>query len=226
MPLMRWRHALKLTALGFALLGLLWLGGLAWFVHSSLTIAVDRTTATDAIVVLTGGRLRVETALDLLGAGRAQKLFISGVNPHVDRVALLRVAGRTDDNDAGRIVLGHEAENTTGNARETAEWMQRQGYRSLRLVTSWYHMRRSLLEFERAMPDATIIAEPVFATHNDPQPWPEWLDIAMLTVGEYNKFLATLARPPLAIFLPRTALWNQAARSAEATATSTADRRQ
>ena len=223
---MRWRRALRVTGLCFALLGLLWLGGLAWFVHSSLTIAVDRTTPTDAIVVLTGGRLRLETALDLLGAGRAQKLFISGVNPHVDRIALLRVAGRTDDGDADRIEIGHEAENTLGNARETAEWMQRQGYRSLRLVTSWYHMQRSLLEFTRAMPDATVVAEPVFAAHSDPQSWSEWLDVAMLTVGEYNKFLATLVRPPLAFFWPRGALSGHAAHLAKATTTSAADRKQ
>ncbi|HUI35465.1 MAG TPA: YdcF family protein [Stellaceae bacterium] len=218
------QRALKLTAFGLALLGLFWLGGLAWFVQSSLTIGVDHTTPTDAIVVLTGGRLRVETALNLLGAGRAQKLFISGVNPHVDRVALLRVTGRMDDTDATRIEIGHDAENTLGNARETAEWMQRQGYRSLRLVTSWYHMRRSLLEFERAMPDAIIVAEPVIAAHNDPQPLSEWFDIAVLTMGEYNKFLVTLARPEIAIFWPRAALWNQASRSAEGAATSAANR--
>lgn len=219
-----WR-ALKLTALGMAVLGSIWLGGLVWFVHSSLTIAVDRATPTDAIVVLTGGRLRVETALNLLGAGRAQKLFISGVNPHVDRVALLRVAGRVDDSDAARIDIGHEAENTLGNARETAEWMRRQGYHSLRLVTSWYHMRRSLLEFRRALPAATIIAEPVFAAHYDSQPWPEWFDMAMLTVGEYNKFLATLARPQLPMFWPKAAQVSQAARLADAASTSAANHR-
>ena len=43
-------------------------------------------------------------------------------------------------------MLGREADNTHGNARETAGWMRGEGYRSLRLVTSWYHMRRSLLE--------------------------------------------------------------------------------
>lgn len=213
---MRWRRALKLTAAGLAALGLAWTGGIAWFVHDSLTMTTDRTTPTDAIVVLTGGRLRVETALNLLGAGRARKLFISGVNPHVDRLALLRVAGRTDESDADRIDIGHEAENTLGNARETAEWMRRQDYRSLRLVTSWYHMRRSLLEFRRAMPDTLIVAEPVFAAHSDPQQWSEWLDVATLTVGEYHKLLATLVRPQIAVFWPRAAQSGYAARLTEA----------
>jgi uncharacterized SAM-binding protein YcdF (DUF218 family) len=184
-----------------AALMLVWLGGLVWFVLSSLSIAPDHTAATDAIVVLTGGRLRLEAGLDLLGAGRAQKLFISGVNPHVDRLALLRVAGRADSNDS-RIVLGHEADNTFGNARETAGWMQQEGYRSLRLVTSWYHMRRSLIEFERAMPDVAIVAEPVFP-HAESDTWASWLELGSLTVSEYDKYLATLARPAIAAIWPR-----------------------
>jgi uncharacterized SAM-binding protein YcdF (DUF218 family) len=200
---MRRRRALKFAASGLIVLGFFWLGGLVWFVHSSLSIAVDHAASTDAIVVLTGGRLRVETALDLLGAGRAQKLFVSGANPHTDRVALLRFAGRANENDVDRIELGHEAENTLGNARETAEWMRRENYRSLRLVTSWYHMRRSLLEFGRAMPGIVIVAEPVFASYNDPQPWPDRLDVAMLTVGEYNKYLATLVWPDVSV------MWQQ-----------------
>ncbi|MBV9552344.1 MAG: YdcF family protein [Alphaproteobacteria bacterium] len=163
----------------------------------------DRTAATDAIVVLTGGRLRVEAGLDLLGAGRAKKLFISGVNPHVDRVALLRVAGHVDG-DASRIVLGHDADNTFGNARETAVWMRQQDYRSLRLVTSWYHMQRSLLEFRRAMPEVEILPEPVFPpTESDGGAG--WADTAMLAIGEYNKYLATLVRPQVVAIWPGAA---------------------
>jgi uncharacterized SAM-binding protein YcdF (DUF218 family) len=219
-------RAFRILGASVLVLALAWLGGLAWFVHSSLSIAVDRTTTTDAIVVLTGGRLRVETAIDLLGAGQAQKLFISGVNPHVDRVALLRGVGRMGDGDTSRIELGHEAENTLGNARETAEWMHQEGYHSLRLVTSWYHMRRSLLEFGRAMPDTRIVAEPVFAAHADPEPWSSWFEIALLTVGEYDKFLATLVRPEVAVIWPRAANSGLASGSAESNTASAAGRRQ
>jgi uncharacterized SAM-binding protein YcdF (DUF218 family) len=199
----RWRRRLKVLLVGTAAIAVAWFGGLAWFVHSSLAVSSDRSASTDAIVVLTGGRLRVETALDLLSAGRAQKLFISGVNPRVDRLELLRVDGWDSKDDSGRIDIGHEAENTLGNALETAEWMRQENYRSLRLVTSWYHMRRSLLEFERVMPNTRIIAEPVFSPHAEPATWSGWVDIALLTIGEYDKFLATLVRPQLAVFWPR-----------------------
>jgi uncharacterized SAM-binding protein YcdF (DUF218 family) len=124
-----------------------WLGGFAWFVYGSLSLSGNHDVATDAIVVLTGGRSRLETGLELLGAGKARKLLVSGVNPRVDRAELERVVGPLPDLDSDRVTLGYAAGNTEGNARETADWMRRQGYASLRLVTSWYHMRRSLAEF-------------------------------------------------------------------------------
>jgi len=198
----RWARALAWFAAGAATTMLMWAAGLVWFVHSSLTIAAD-TGETEAIVVLTGGRSRLETGLDLLGAGRARKLFVSGVNPRVERPELMRVVGHPDTGDISRIVLGHDADNTLGNARETAGWMQQEGYRSLRLVTSWYHMRRSLLEFERVMPDARIVAEPVFAGR-DSETWTGWADVAVLTVSEYDKYLAALIRPEI------TAVWPHA----------------
>jgi uncharacterized SAM-binding protein YcdF (DUF218 family) len=180
------RLAMSLAGLGV----LLWLGGFAWFVGSSLWVSVDRVSTTDAIVVLTGGRQRLETGLELLAAGKAGKLFVSGVNPAVDRDTLLRALGPAAKREACCIVLGHAADNTAGNALETAAWMQQEGYRSLRLVTSWYHMHRSLLEFGRAMPRVRVVAHPVFAPEGEPEGWHGWLAAGRTAFAEYNKFLA------------------------------------
>jgi hypothetical protein len=103
--------------------------------------------------------------------------------------------------------------------------MQQEGYRSLRLVTSWYHMRRSLLEFARAMPETRIVAEPVFAAHADPETWSSWFEVALLTVGEYDKFLATLVRPEVAVIWPRAANSGLASGPAESNTASAGDRR-
>src|SRR5437588_7678104 len=118
----------------------LWLGALGWFVVTSLLLPTEPADATDAIVVLTGGRQRLDAGLQLMADGKAKKLFISGVNQRVDRDELLRALGPPASREACCIVLGHDADNTLGNARETAIWMHREGYRSLRLVTSWYHI--------------------------------------------------------------------------------------
>ena len=194
--LLRWLGSLALA------LAMLWLGALGWFVATSLWLPIDSASATDAIVVLTGGRLRLETGIGLLAAGRARKLFISGVNQRVDRDELLRTLGPPAERASCCIVLGHEADNTVGNARETAAWMRQEGYQSLRLVTSWYHIERSLLEFGRAMPGITIVAHPVFASHLDPERWWSWHGAPMLTLREYHKYLAAWLRPVLNAALP------------------------
>ncbi len=193
-----------LRRLGLLALGMLalWLGGLGFFVASSLAIAGDPSLPTDAIVVLTGGRLRLETGLQLFAAGTAKKLFISGVNQRVERDELLRAHGTAAERASCCIALGHEAGNTLGNARETANWMHEEGYLSLRLVTSWYHMRRSLLEFGRAMPQITIVAHPVFAHHLEPERWWSWRGAPFLIIGEYHKYLAAWMRPALNAVYP------------------------
>ncbi|HEX3860590.1 MAG TPA: YdcF family protein [Stellaceae bacterium] len=180
----------------------LWLGGLACFVASSLWIGGDAAQPTDAIVVLTGGRLRLEAGLSLLADGKAKKLFISGVNQRVDRDELLHVLGPAAERAACCIVLGHEADNTLENALETAGWMREERYRSLRLVTSWYHMRRSLLEFGRVMPQIAIVPHPVFAQHVDPERWWNLHGAALLIVSEYGKYLAAWSRPLLEAVFP------------------------
>jgi uncharacterized SAM-binding protein YcdF (DUF218 family) len=181
---------------------MVWLAGLAVFIVSSVLVRVDTESPTDAVVVLTGGRLRLETGLALLDQGKAKKLFISGVNPRVDRDLLLRLLGARPEREACCIVLGREADNTIGNAKETAGWMHEEGYRSLRLVTSWYHMRRSLVEFGRAMPRVTIIAHPVFAHHVDPDGWWGPHGAMAVVIGEYHKYLAAWLRPLFELIVP------------------------
>ena len=55
--------------------------------------ADTRAAPTDAIVVLTGGSLRLQSGIELLREGKGRKLFISGVNQQVDLDDLLRIFG-------------------------------------------------------------------------------------------------------------------------------------
>ncbi len=173
----------------------LWLSGLVWFAGTIPEEVGDAESETDAIVVLTGGSLRVQSGLALLAAGKARKLFISGVYHSTDVAALLRVSSQSPDKVACCVVLGYAADNTRGNALETAVWMRQEGFHSLRLVTAGYHMRRSLLEFSRAMPDVRIIANPVFPERVKQEQWWAWPGTASLIIGEYDKYLLALARP-------------------------------
>ena len=173
----------------------LWLAGLVWFA----TPPADEASAapTDAIVVLTGGSLRLQSGIDLLREGKGQKLFVSGVNQQVDLGDLLGSSGNVPDWAICCIVVGHQADNTFGNARETARWIRSQGFRSLRLVTAWYHMPRSVLEFDRVLPEIDIVAHPVFPDQVIRKHWWAQRGTASLLVTEYFKYLGALSRPLL-----------------------------
>ena len=195
----RWSRVALATGLVVALC---WLGGLFWFVAQVPHEGPPSKAHTDAIVVLTGGSERLETGLRLLSEGYADKLFISGVARGVDVAQLLRVARRRPGDLVCCIAVGYAADNTAGNARETAEWMRAQGYSSLRLVTASYHMPRSLVEFRRAMPDITIVPHPVFPPLFKRDDWWLWPGSAALLASEFSKYLVACVRPGEAIPAP------------------------
>jgi uncharacterized SAM-binding protein YcdF (DUF218 family) len=184
------------NVVGLALLiVLVWLIGLWRFAAAIPNDVTAPDVQTDAIVVLTGGSLRVEGGLHLLAEGKAKKLFISGVYRGVDVAELLRVSRQSPESVACCVVLGHAADNTLGNARETAQWMESEGYHSMRLVTASYHMPRSMLEFARAMPDIEIVPNPVFPEFMQEAPWWQSRRGALLIASEYSKYLAAMVRP-------------------------------
>lgn len=166
-----------------------WLAGLFVFADTIPRQAQQSREKTDAIVVLTGGSLRLEEGLALLSAQLGKKLFVSGVHRGVDVQQLIDRSLRSPEIIDCCIVLGYAADHTAGNARETADWMARQGYVSLRLVTASYHMPRSLAEFRNAMPLIEIIPHPVFPENVKVDEWWRWPGTAILIVGEYNKYL-------------------------------------
>ncbi|CAA7614133.1 conserved hypothetical protein [Candidatus Terasakiella magnetica] len=194
------RRGLVLAAVGLGILVGAWIGGFLWFAADLATRVEEPETETDAIVVLTGGHARLEGGLALLEAGRGRKLFISGVHKGVDLAELLRLAHQAPRDFNAAIVLGHAADDTVGNAVETAAWMEAERFTSLRLVTAAYHMRRALLEFRRVMPHKAIVAHPVFPDAFKKDAWWRWPGTAHLLATEYTKYLGALVRP---LFIPK-----------------------
>lgn len=182
-----------ILAVGFVILLLVaggaWVYGLVRFAETIPETVADAETPTDAIVVLTGGSERLSTGLQLLAEHKAGKVFVSGVHESVDIGELLKTAGNPVDELETRVETGHGAQDTAGNAVETAAWMRDQGYHSLRLVTASYHMPRSLLEFHFALPEAMVVPHPVFPDHVKRERWWLWPGTTALIIGEYHKFL-------------------------------------
>lgn len=116
----------------------------------------------DGVVALTGGSgMRIAAGVDLVTAGRGERLLISGVNPDVGMDDLITLAGGAPETYACCVDIGYQAETTIGNAEETAAWAYEHGYTRLIIVTSDYHMQRSLLLLHRAMPDLELEPYPV-----------------------------------------------------------------
>ena len=184
---------------------LIWVAGLFRFADTIPKSIEDPTRHTNAIVVLTGGSGRLEEGLNLLELNMAERLFVSGVYQGVDVKTLIRMFEHNPRHQGlshlleTRVSIGM-ANNTLGNATETADWIAGKGFRSIRLVTAAYHMPRSLLEFKHAMPNAQIVAHPVFPAHVKVDEWWAWSGTAELIAGEYNKSLFARLRQQTEMF--------------------------
>lgn len=165
-----------MIARGLGWLLLAWSIGFVLFAVTLPRPAAD-TPMTDGIVVLTGGAGRIERGADLLAKGRARRMLVSGAGRGV-RLADLGRAYRLSPALLRRIDLGHSAVDTRSNAGETAAWIARHGYHSIRLVTTDWHMARARFELRRVLTGTRVLPD---AVTSEP---------GLLTlVTEFNKYL-------------------------------------
>ncbi len=141
------------------LLAIVWGAGFALFLYNLGTPLGARRT--DAVVVLTGGPGRIQRGLEVVRREDAKRMLVSGVNPDVRPREL--AAQFPADRALFRccVDLGHEAVDTRSNADETGRWVREHGYRSIRLVTSDWHMARARLELHHVLQGVTILGDGV-----------------------------------------------------------------
>jgi len=171
-----------------------WIWGLILFIDRMPGSVEDKERHTDAIIVLTGGTLRLEKGFELLSSGLSGKLLVSGVAKGVQMEEILEAAGLTPEELDCCVTLGYMAEDTGSNAIESAVWIRTNKVSSVRLVTSSYHMPRSLLEFHATVPNVEIVPHPVFPEHVMVAEWWTRPGTASLVIAEYNKYLLAATR--------------------------------
>lgn len=175
----------------------LWGGGLMWFKEQVEQHAPKQAEHADAIVVLTGGALRLNEGLKLLKKDYAKKLLISGVAPNTTLRQIFKSREEPWPDDEAlieRISIGYMARSTWENAQETARWMAENHFTSMLLVTSNYHMPRAMLECYAAMPEVEIATYPVVPEHVQLEQWWKHPGTRKLILSEYNKFLGVSLR--------------------------------
>ena len=169
-----------------------WSAGLIAFNEKINSYQLDKKTETDAIVVLTGGRNRLSEAVKLFKAGRAEKLFISGVRKDVslDEISTRQAI---EIGTGEGVFMEDISTNTVENAINTGRWIRENDIKSIRLVTSNYHIPRSLEEFRGRNPNLIIIIHPVYSENVAKHIFASWRTFSLIA-SEYNKFLYVLMR--------------------------------
>lgn len=164
--------------LGSALLLLYALG----FVLFALTLggpAEPGMQKTDAAIVLTGGDGRIERGVAVLEAGKVKRLLVAGADPSVAKRDIARRVPGSARWVRCCLDLGTESVDTRSNAAEAERWLEARGYRSYRLITSDWHMRRARYEFGKVLGGKVDLTTD--AVRSDPG--------FMTLFGEYNKYV-------------------------------------
>ncbi len=140
----------------------------------------------DAAVVLTGGPGRIEHAVAVLRSGQVKRVLVAGADPLVTKDDIARRLGGNRELLDCCVDLGSESVDTRSNAEEAGRWLAKNRFKSVRLITSDWHMRRARYEFERGLGGKYVLSTD--AVRSEP---------GFLTLlGEYNKYV-----------LRRLALW-------------------
>ncbi len=107
----------------------------------------------NGIVILTGGRDRIQTGMGLFNALCAKRILISGVDKAVNLSVIKGKQLKGYDRIYQFTDIGYGAVNTFSNALESAVWVRSHQFQTIGLVTSRFHMPRSLWLFKKTMPE-------------------------------------------------------------------------
>jgi len=117
--------------------------------------------------------------IDVVREHKAMRLLVAGVDPSVTKTDLARRIAGSRPWLACCVDLGSESVDTRSNAEEAGRWLARHNYKSVRLITSDWHMRRARYEFEKVLGRKYALTTDAVRTE------PSFLTL----FGEYNKYL-------------------------------------
>ncbi len=143
------------------------------------------------IIVLTGGKSRIEKGVDLLSKGYGDKLFISGVFMPSEIEAKFSLEKEKKELFKCCIFFDQKSKNTLQNAQEANNWLnQNKNIKSIILVSSYYHLPRSIMIFEKKIrSDVKVYPKPAIKNINFRN---QFFFHLRLIISEYFKVIYTI----------------------------------
>jgi uncharacterized SAM-binding protein YcdF (DUF218 family) len=135
---------------------------------------------TDGVIVLTGSGGRIERGLEALNKGWARQMLVSGVFRDVKPREFAAEYHASPQLMQCCITLGFQSTDTRSNANEAARWIAANKFKSVRLITNDWHMRRAQYELGRVMPAGVTVIPDAIRSRSSFQ----------TLVVEYHKLLA------------------------------------
>jgi len=180
-----------------AILLILWSGAFASYIYEITGPDYRAIRQADGIVILTGTAPRLDTGFGLLKSGAGKRMLISGVNKQINRETLRLAVGESTAIMSCCVDLDHTARDTVGNAYETSLWAAENKFNKLLIVTSAFHMPRSLVEMKRQMPLLQLYPYAVQEDTMKLEKWWQSPSVSYVLISEFNKFLVSLIRANL-----------------------------
>lgn len=125
------------------------------FTYKTFSARPNGLNKVDAIVVLAGGRGRIDEGVRLFRERRADWLFLVGVDPSVRKSDLYRP--QAGDPPSERVVLEKASRNTIENAIYARDILISHEVSTVFLITSRYHLKRATILFRNALPSEVAI---------------------------------------------------------------------
>lgn len=141
----------------------------------------------DGIAVLTGGKGRIKLGLDLWRKNTDIKLIVSGVDKNFSVSSILPSATNADN-----IYLDKLSESTFQNSKEISKWIKIYNLKNINVVTSYYHIPRSMLLLKEFSPSTSFFAYPVQKASLKNKSISKSLLFHLFLAEEYIKYLLSI----------------------------------
>ena len=171
----------------FALLILFLVYGLLTFLKKIQYDQVNFNYQTDGIAVLTGGKGRINLGLELFNKSKNLRLIISGVDKKVSDKSIIP----SDIKNKSNITIDKDSESTYQNAKIINKWASKYKLQNITIITSYYHMPRSMMLMRSLMPTINFYTYPVEKKISNKNSFRENMLYYFFLTEEYIKYVVS-----------------------------------